>query len=162
MKIVKDDIWKLWDASPVSIICIPTNGCVRPTGQLIMGKGMALDAAMKFHSLPTELGRLVRETGNIPHLVLVQNGTKNRLLCSFPTKRGFVETKGGRVPGWKLPSEMTLIKDSAIRLLRIANTTMAQDIYLPAVGCGLGGLEWKEVKALLETIFDDRFTVCLR
>lgn len=162
MKVVHTDIWEIWKETPASVICIPTNGCVRPNGTLIMGKGMALDAAKRYPNLAEDFGKVISATGNVPHLLLVQDGKSNRLITNFPTKHGFVQTKEGRVPGWSLPSDIKLIERSAEGIVRIANMGGIRDVFLPAVGCGLGGLKWEDVKALLEKHLDERFTVCFR
>lgn len=133
------DIWRFHDQG-YSIV-IPTNGVVTRTGELVMGRGLALQAMKKWRSLPGVLGHLVVAYGNhvfdVPHYGLF----------TFPVKEH-----------WKDRASLTLIERSALELK--AKAADGDQIYLPRVGCGNGRLEWKVVRPILKKILtSDRFIV---
>lgn len=143
---MRERIGDIWSAIGVAnAICIPTNGIVEKEGSLIMGAGLAKDAAIRFPGIPKTLGQKVERGGNKPYICGVKIGT---WLVSFPTKEHY-----------KDPSNIFLIRSSAKELVRLAKTHNWEYIALPKVGCGLGGLKWEDVKIALQSIFDDRFVI---
>ena len=136
---IKADLWSY----PADFRCVPTNGIVKPNGCLVMGAGVAKVAAEKYPQLPDRLGRLVTIFGNKPFFF-------NEIgIISFPTKNHF-----------KDPSDIGLIIASAKEIAAFVEIH-DKTIVLPRVGTGFGGLNWIDVKAAIEPIFDDnRFIVC--
>lgn len=63
----------------------------------------------------------------------------NRLFLCFPTKI---------VPQKR--SELVWIEDGLSDLRQLIPTLLVKSIALPALGCGLGGLPWKDVSPLIE------------
>ena len=63
----------------------------------------------------------------------------------------------------KRNSDLELIQQSAIQLKQVADKFDLTKIYLLAVGCGLGKLDYEQqVKPILQEILDDdRFVVVL-
>ena len=143
MKIKKQNIFdskKQWDA-----ICVTTNGVVKANGRLVMGAGIAKTFREKFPGLDLELGRKVKEYGNIP-FVIYKQGTA---IVSFPTKHH-----------WKYKSDIGLIMNSAKAISKIASARFWTQVAVPMPGCGHGGLDWEtQVKPSIENILDDRFTI---
>lgn len=142
---------KALDGSPIDItdadaICVTTNGIVKANGELVMGAGIALAFAKRFPNLPRYLGECVTEKGNQVYSVLPSLFTKS--VASFPTKHH-----------WKDQSDLKLIHTSAHQLVEKANKWRWQKVILPRPGCGLGGLKWADVKAVIEPILDDRFYI---
>ena len=45
-------------------IVVPTNGIVKEDGEAVMGRGLALQAKVKFPEMPSELGMSLKECGN--------------------------------------------------------------------------------------------------
>lgn len=128
-------------------IVITTNGIVKRDGSLVMGAGLALEAKKRFKNIEFELGKLVKELGNIPHLINFDNKT----IISFPTKHH-----------WKEDSDLQLITRSACLLVMLADLNNINNIYLPKVGCGKGNLNYeRQVKSLLKNYLDDRFIICI-
>ena len=66
----------------------------------------------------------------------------NRLFLCFPTKI---------VPHRR--SELVWIEDGLSDLKRLIPTLRIQSVAMPALGCGLGGLDWKTVRPLIEAAF---------
>jgi len=132
-------------------ICVTTNGVVKKSGALVMGAGVALEAAERIQLLPYELGSRVKRMGNIPHLILWCYENPNgqiQSVVSFPTKHH-----------WKDKSDIKLIDSSAKRLVEICNEYRWSKIVLTRPGCGNGGLQWNMVKKQIEPILDDRFFI---
>jgi O-acetyl-ADP-ribose deacetylase (regulator of RNase III) len=69
-------------------------------------------------------------------------------LYSFPVKHNWWEN-----------ADFDLIEQSTIELKSIADRKKYDTIVLPRPGCGNGGLDWEDVKPILETHFDNRFYV---
>jgi O-acetyl-ADP-ribose deacetylase (regulator of RNase III) len=139
---MKEISGNIWDFQKDGVICVTTNGDIKSNGYLVMGKGVALQASDKFPGLSKELGHLVKEYGNRPFYFKEFN------IMTVPTKYH-----------WKDNSDIDLIKKSCRALPRFADYWKMENIYMPRLGCGLGGLKWENVKNAIDTILDDRFIV---
>lgn len=128
MKEVTGNIWDYYDNGYIA--CITTNRMLKKDGSLVMGKGVALQAKDKIPFLPKILGKQVKN-----NLYLTCYLSELRSI-SFPVKYH-----------WKDKADLTLIKKSAIELsclsLALKNRSPGKNIYLPRLGCGLGGLDYK-------------------
>jgi hypothetical protein len=128
------DVWDLHAKG--NWVGITTNGAVKSNGALVMGRGVALQAADRFPWLPFRLGEWVKEKGNVPCFL------PDYKMFSFPVKAH-----------WQLKADIRLIKGS---LERVCDRFTPKDwqteleplpVYLPRPGCGNGGLDWeKDVK----------------
>jgi len=129
----------IWDFD--GFHCVTTNSVVKQNGELVMGRGVALDAATRYPSIPKKLGDLVKQYGNKPFIFFDEK------IISFPTKHH-----------WKNPSDIELIiksSKSIALLAEIYNLT----VFLTRPGCGNGGLQWDSVKLQIEPYLNNRFTV---
>lgn len=63
-------------------------------------------------------------------------------VANFPTK-----------DHWKQPSQLSWIREGLADLVQFIVGNRVQSVALPALGCGLGGLEWVAVKAEIERAF---------
>ena len=131
------DLWTY----PAEYRCITTNGIVGNNG-LIMGKGIALQAKLKYPNLPKTLGQYIERWGNRPFILLAEK------LITFPTKKHYKDS-----------SDIWLIKNSAELIIEIVNKFKIKSVAMSRPGCGNGGLAWDFVKPWIENIFDDRFIV---
>lgn len=139
MREATGDIW----ASEVAVV-IPTNGVViqhKSRPHLVMGAGLARQAARRYPELPFRTARWVKEYGNRVFF------HKKDGLITFPTKHH-----------WKEESSLSLIQQGVPQLLAIADKFELTEVALPRLGCGLGGLRWGDVRPLL-THLDDRFVL---
>lgn len=127
------------------IVCVTTNGIVKPNGELVMGAGCALAFKKIFPSLPKAFGEQIKSKGNRP---VVGGKVKNTYIVSFPTKNHYKEN-----------SNLELIKSSALFLVKIADYYNAKTIYIPSPGTGLGNLPKDIVYEELDKILDDRFII---
>jgi O-acetyl-ADP-ribose deacetylase (regulator of RNase III) len=60
-------------------------------------------------------------------------------ILSFPTKTR-----------WRWPAQIQFVEMSMHGLLSVVNREDIKSVAMPHVGCGLGGLKWKDVKAILD------------
>ncbi len=67
-----------------------------------------------------------------------------KYIINFPTKRH-----------WKGKSNIQDIKSGLVDLKQIIKLYEIKSIAIPPLGCGLGGLNWAEVKPLIEQAFSD-------
>jgi O-acetyl-ADP-ribose deacetylase (regulator of RNase III) len=132
------DLWKY----PAHYRAFLTNGIVTKDGLLVMGAGVALQAKQRFPGLPAALGRLVKLHGNRPFVMEAE------CLISFPTKHN-----------WREKSDIELIRRSAVKVVGLVDRMRARSVAMPRPGCGLGNLDWDDVKKVLSPILDDRFVV---
>lgn len=143
MKIEKGNIIDYIGVS--DIVCVTTNGIVKKNGELVMGAGCALAFKKAFPTLPKILGEQVLSKGNRP---VIGGKINNSYIVSFPTKEHYKDN-----------SDINLIKNSALFLVRIADYYNAKSICIPSPGTGLGNLSKDTVYEVLSEIFDDRFTI---
>jgi hypothetical protein len=136
----------LWE-EPADAICITTNGFVKKNGELVMGRGVAKQAAQRYLDLPFIFGKLVREDGNHVHHRREHGPNGDRLFFTFPVKHN-----------WWEEADLGLIERSAHELVHVTHyMPEVKKVLLPLPGCGNGQLSWREVKPVLEPILDDRF-----
>lgn len=141
MKQIHGDIWN--ESEERALRCITTNCILDRNLHLVMGAGIAKQAKEKYPELPQILGKHVADHGNNVRILSDIN------IASFPTKYH-----------WKDRSVPELIKRSAHQLWHeVTYKFPYKKVLLPPPGCGLGGLQWRDVKAILDPIFDDRFVI---
>lgn len=51
---------------------------------------------------------------------------------------------------WRNPSEIEWVESAVAKMDKIAVEEGIEEIHMPRIGCGLGGLDWKDVKAILQ------------
>jgi O-acetyl-ADP-ribose deacetylase (regulator of RNase III) len=105
----------------------------------VMGKGVALEFKnrypenYKIYKAACDNGEL--KTG----IVLVVKESDGKMIINFPTKAH-----------WKDASRYEYITDGLKTLKRKIEEQDLRSIAMPALGCGLGGLKWENVKDLIE------------
>ena len=131
-------------------VCITTNGIVKKNGAAVMGAGIAKAAVKRYIGIDIKLGKMLTQYGNEVHYLgqWVSLDTCTHSVFSFPTKHH-----------WKDPSDLELIKRSALQLKLACDAYKIEKCYLPRPGCQNGGLDWATVKTAIEPILDDRFIV---
>ena len=160
---IEADIFDFLNDEKTDAICITTNGIVNSYGLAIMGAGTAGEAARRWQPIRRVLGHQLSIGKNIPYVIghIDSDGNylephkdfyePNIFILSFPTKDHF-----------KDKSKLSLIESSAKELVSIANTLGLKKVILPVPGCGLGGLDYKDVKTIIEPLFDNRFYICFK
>jgi len=152
-------------------LCVTTNGFVKANGECVMGRGIALEIKKLFPEVPKKLGTLVKKNGNVTQVILPASNLTNKItLVAVPTKpvSGFCNGSNtiwpyplnAFVPGFHMQSQIDLIIKSINQLVDLTDQHGWERVLLPRVGCGNGGLNWDEVKPVIEPYLDDRFIVC--
>jgi len=139
VKEVKGNIWNYYNKG--CWIVITTNGTVKNNGEAVMGRGVALQAKNRFPELPKILGDLLKKYGNQVYYITTIH------IFTFPVKHN-----------WYEKADLDLIEKSCRELGR-SNCPGIEPYYMVRPGCGNGGLDWKNVKPILEKYLDDRFTI---
>jgi len=105
----------------------------------VMGKGIASDFKKYYPKMFKEYRELCNTNQfNIGDLYLYK--TPNKWILNFPTKEH-----------WRTPSKIEFIEKGLQKLVRDAYKLQLNDIAMPKLGCGNGGLDWEsEVKPLVE------------
>jgi len=152
MKTTKSNI--LCPPNYVDAICIPTNQILKVTNQGVWGKGLALSAKEKWPDLPKLHGQFLKKRQKGTTLIKRTLHPNLEQLCiySFPTRIH-----------WKDKSNLNLIEQSARELIYLTDYNKHEEVWLPVVGCELGGLKFNsEVGPLLGKLLDDRFTIVFK
>lgn len=68
--------------------------------------------------------------------------TGPKWIINFPTKKH-----------WRHPSQLEWVVDGLVDLVRVIKANDIRSIAIPALGCGNGGLDWSEVRPLIESTF---------
>jgi hypothetical protein len=137
---ITGDIWEFHKSGwPIAIT---TNGELNTKGAAIMGKGIALDAKIRFPGFPAKLGDHIKRHGNnlgyfSPYRIF-----------SFPTKND-----------WRQNSDIVLIERSSMQLAYAANWLGFDRVYLVRPGCNNGKLSWDVVKPVIAKYLDDKYII---
>lgn len=124
-----------------NILDSPAEALVNPVNCVgVMGKGLALEFKKRYPE-NYEKYRVQCLAGlmKIGNCLMVREDGK--IIVNFPTK-----------DDWAQPSQYIYIAAGLIDMKRSFETEpWCQSMALPALGCGLGGLQWKTVKRQIET-----------
>jgi O-acetyl-ADP-ribose deacetylase (regulator of RNase III) len=110
----------------------------------VMGKGLALAFKKKFpdafraYAKACERGEVV-----VGQMHVVERESKPHYIIHFPTK-----------DDWRAPSRLECVRDGLLDLAREIREREIQSIAIPALGCGLGGLAWGDVRPLIVAALD--------
>lgn len=124
-------------SSGAEAVVIPVN-CVG-----VMGAGLALQARKRFAGLSASYQQCCREGVLTAGTVFTWRAPTARkdgfqwVFC-FPTKLD-----------WRDPSHLQLVAQGLAPLRAAIQTTQTTSVAVPALGCGLGGLEWDSVEPLM-------------
>ncbi len=142
------DLFTLMDG--YRAVGVPTNGDYNKFGDAVMGKGVAAAASARWPMLAELLGAALARYGNHVHVIENDDGNGPPFIFSFPTKHHARDRNADPV----------LIERSAKELMEIVSAKSMAKVIMPRPGCGCGGLEWTQVKRLLDPVLDHRVHVC--
>jgi O-acetyl-ADP-ribose deacetylase (regulator of RNase III) len=110
----------------------------------IMGKGLALEFKRVFPKNFTAYGAACKRGEVIPGrmFVFATGEERPRLIVNFPTKRH-----------WKHKSQIEDIKAGLQDLVSLVKREKIGSLAIPPLGCGYGGLDWEQVRPLIEQAF---------
>jgi O-acetyl-ADP-ribose deacetylase (regulator of RNase III) len=107
----------------------------------VMGKGLALQFKERFpenFNAYKEACKNTEVTIGKMHIYRYDHLAVNRYIVNFPTKRH-----------WKDRSYINDIEEGLKDLQQVINRLNIKSIAIPALGCGLGGLPWKDVSRVI-------------
>jgi O-acetyl-ADP-ribose deacetylase (regulator of RNase III) len=112
----------------------------------VMGRGIALQFSKAFPENSKVYKSACDQKQLHPGMMLVcdLNRFENpRYVVNFPTKRH-----------WKGKSRIEDIKSGLKALIEEVRKRNIHSIAIPPLGCGLGGLDWKQVRPMIENAFE--------
>jgi O-acetyl-ADP-ribose deacetylase (regulator of RNase III) len=111
----------------------------------VMGKGIALQFKKAYPEMFREYARLCAEgrlrTGQV-HVYSRKELYNPRYIINFPTKRS-----------WRERTKLEYISRGLQSLVSEIKKYQIRSVALPALGTGLGGLDWKQVYPLIKSAF---------
>ncbi|MBL4686074.1 MAG: macro domain-containing protein [Nannocystaceae bacterium] len=111
--------------------------------QGVMGKGIALQFKKAFPEVFQSYSRACKSGEVVPGRVhVVHRLVAPRFIINFPTKKH-----------WRNPSKLEYVRDGLVDLVKQVRALKIQSIAIPPLGCGYGGLDWKNVRPLIEAAF---------
>jgi O-acetyl-ADP-ribose deacetylase (regulator of RNase III) len=113
----------------------------------IMGKGIALQMKNAFPENTKAYTRAVKEGGiKLGEVLVVPVNPINsvKYIINFPTKAH-----------WRFPSKLEWIKNGLQDLRNKLIAHSIASVALPPLGCGNGGLNWNDVKPVIEAALND-------
>ncbi len=113
----------------------------------IMGRGVALQFKQAFpENFKAYAAACKREEVQPGHMFVFETGrlAPPRYIINFPTKRH-----------WRGKSRMEDVEAGLRNLVAVVRERGIRSVALPPLGAGLGGLEWKKVRARIEAVLQD-------
>lgn len=138
VKTMRGDLLKQTDVDAI----VNTVNCVG-----VMGKGIALQFRNKWpdNARAYEAACKVRDVRPGRMFVFDAGGlVKPHFIVNFPTK-----------DHWKGKSKIKFIRDGLVDLVAQVRRLRIKSIAIPPLGCGNGGLDWEDVRPLIEQAFAD-------
>lgn len=109
----------------------------------VMGKGLAKAFKERWPEMYLSYQRACMRQELAPGGILLYSHSVPKIVL--------FATKGG----WRLPSRIEYIEEGLLEMKRQLPTWLVASVAMPAVGCGLGGLDWPVVKRLIEKHLSD-------
>ncbi len=107
----------------------------------VMGGGLALAFATEFPEI-VDPYKVACSSGNLrPGRLDIQQTNDGFTVINFPTKDDV-----------RQPSRMSYVMDGLVELRKVLIRGDITAVAVPALGCGLGGLPWDEVKVFTTAI----------
>lgn len=121
------------------IFCSPAQTIVNTVNTVgVMGKGVALEFKLRYPEMFRNY-RNACEKGLFKMGSLMLQYEADHWILLFPTKEN-----------WRNPSKLDYIEKGLIKFVDTYAEKNITSIAFPKLGCGNGGLEWKNVKQLME------------
>lgn len=105
----------------------------------VMGAGIALEFKLRYPQMYEEYVQQCENKRLNVGIPKIYENSKNRWIMNFPTKAH-----------WRYPSKMKWIEDGLIYFVQNYKKRDIESIAFPKLGTHNGGLEWKEVKDIME------------
>jgi O-acetyl-ADP-ribose deacetylase (regulator of RNase III) len=137
IKLTRGDLLKQDDVDAI----VNTVNCVG-----VMGKGIALQFKHKWPANFTQYAAACRAGQVRPGRMFIHDSgglVKPNYIINFPTK-----------DHWRGASKTEFIRDGLIDLVAQVGRLGIRSIAIPPLGCGNGGLDWTEIRPLIESAFE--------
>lgn len=124
-----------------NIFNMQTQALVNPVNTVgVMGAGLALEFKRQF---PQNFLRykLACSSGDFGIGKVLATAEKGKIIINLPTKEH-----------WRNPSQLSYVKSGLDALAEFVRKKRIESVALPLLGCGLGGLDFFEVKTLMDEI----------
>lgn len=144
MILEKGNMWDVYEDT--DLFCITTNSFVKGNGELVMGRGIALEALKRFPELPRKLGY---EILKLPHKVPTK--VKYHFIWYPPLHIAAFQVKYH----YRDKAKIELIKKSCEKLKIFARQRPTWRIDLNFPGIGYGGLDKADVLPTLRNLPDN-------
>ena len=130
------------EAGAGDILDAEVEALVNPVNTVgVMGRGLALAFKRAFPGNFRAYAKACRR-GELTLGRVLPFREKGRLVINFPTKRH-----------WREASTLADVEAGLVALVDCVRRERLESLAVPALGCGLGGLAWPEVRALIEHAF---------
>ncbi len=124
-----------------NLLTADVDALVNPVNTVgVMGKGLALQFKKAFPEGFREYeAACKRDEVVVGRMHVVQRLMRPRLIFNFPTKKH-----------WRQPSKLEYIRDGLVDLAAQIRALKVASIAVPPLGCGNGGLAWRDVRPRIE------------
>jgi len=110
----------------------------------VMGGGIALEFKNRYPEMFRQYALYCERGFFRPGVVMTYQHDDGKYVINYPTK-----------DDWRNPSRLSyVIKGFDSLLIRVKNFDI-KSVAIPALGCGLGGLDWNEVRPILYALNDE-------
>lgn len=113
----------------------------------VMGAGIAQQFKKQYPDMFTEYEKACHEgevTLGKMHVVLIEKDGEKKYIINFPT-----------LEHWSDTSELKHIEAGLADLVKTVQEKEIPSIAIPPLGCGVGGLEWEDVRQRIEEAFNE-------
>ncbi len=110
----------------------------------VMGAGLALEFQLRFPAMEKDYAERCRQRRVTPGKPYIYKGYESPLILNFPTKNH-----------WKHPSKIEWIQQGLEYFAARYKKGNVTSIAFPKLGCDRGGLDWNQVRPLMEKYLKD-------
>lgn len=104
----------------------------------VMGKGIALEFKRRFPEMFKDYAARCRDSELVLGKPYLYKSSTHQWILNFPTK-----------DHWKSPSELASVVSGLNVLKDEYQNWGIKSLAMPALGCGLGGLDWEDVSPVM-------------
>jgi O-acetyl-ADP-ribose deacetylase (regulator of RNase III) len=126
------------------LVTAQVDAIVNPVNTVgVMGKGLALQIKNAFPDVFADYARACKQgMVEVGRMHVVKRTEPPRFVINFPTKKH-----------WRNPSKLEYVESGLTDLVKQVGELGIESIAIPPLGCGLGGLDWREVKPRIVDAF---------
>lgn len=135
MILERGNMWDMWGRTDMFVVT--TNPIVRRDGAVVMGRGLALQAANRFPRLPYDFGKILKSVNRSQHPEIYNFGEIGRYVSGQKSQlMGYFMVKHH----WRDAADLNVIHDSVTAMLhymrRWLELSARIDMNFPGIGNG--------------------------